>query len=278
MSNVKIVADSSANLLKLERTPFASAPLKIITGQREFVDDETLDVAKMVNFFDSYKGKSQTSCPNPADWLEAFDGADDVFCVTITSGLSGSYNAALAAKQMYESENPGKRVYVIDSLSAGPELKLIVEKLQELIAKDLTFEDICDQIRDYTPKTGLLFMLESLKNFAANGRVSPAVAKIVGIMGIRVVGKASDQGTLEPMDKCRGENKSLAKIVTHLKELGLREGKVRIAHCQNPEAAEKLKKLIADQFPKAQTEISQCLGLCSYYAEKGGLLVGFEKK
>ena len=278
MRNVKIVADSSANLLKLEQTPFACAPLKIITAEGEFVDDETLDVAQMVNFFDSYKGKSQTSCPNPADWLEAFEGADDVFCVTITSGLSGSYNAAVAAKQMYESENPGKRVYVIDSLSAGPELKLIVEKLQELIAKDLSFEDIHDQIRAYTQKTGLLFVLESLKNFAANGRVSPAVAKIVGIMGIRVVGKASDQGTLEPMDKCRGENKSLAKIVTHLKELGLREGKVSIAHCQNPEAAEKLKKLIADQLPKAQTEISQCLGLCSYYAEKGGLLVGFEKK
>ena len=278
MRNVKIVADSSANLLNLEQTPFASAPLKIITDQREFVDDETLDVAQMVNFLDSYKGKSQTSCPNPGDWLEAFEGADDVFCVTITSGLSGSYNAALAAKQMYESENPGKRVYVIDSLSAGPELKLIVEKLQELIAKDLSFEDICDQIRAYTQKTGLLFVLESLKNFAANGRVSPATAKIVGVLGIRIVGKASDQGTLEPMDKCRGEVKSLDKVISHLQELGLKNGKVRIAHCQNPAAAEKLQKLIGEKLPKAQTEISQCLGLCSYYAEKGGLLIGFEKQ
>jgi len=83
---------------------------------------------------------------------------------------------------------------------------------------------------------------------------------------------------LAPLDKCRGESKSLEKIVTHLKELGLQEGKVRIAHCQNLEAAEKLQTLIAEQFPKAETNISQCLGLCSYYAEKGGLLVGFEKK
>ena len=277
MRTVKIVADSSANLLKLENIPFACAPLKIITAQQEFVDDETLDVAEMVAFFDAYKGKSQTSCPNPGDWLSAFSDADDLFCVTITSGLSGSYNAALAAKQMYESENPGKRVCVIDSLSAGPELKLIVEKLQELIAQGLAYEDICHQIQDYTQKTGLLFMLESLKNFAANGRVSPAVAKITGLLGIRIVGKASDQGTLEPLDKCRGESKSLEKIIAHLKELGLQEGKVRIAHCHNPGAAEKLQKLIAEHFPKAQTEISQCLGLCSYYAEKGGLLVGFEK-
>lgn len=278
MRTVKIVADSSANLLKLEQTPFASVPLKIITAQREFVDDAGLNVEEMVNSFDSYKGKSQTSCPNPGEWLAAFEDADDLFCVTITSGLSGSYNAAIAAKQMYESENPGKRVCVIDSLSAGPELVLIVEKLQELILAEVPYEEICDRIRAYTQKTGLLFMLESLKNFAANGRVSPAVAKIVGILGIRIVGKASDQGTLEPMDKCRGEAKSMERVLFHLKELGLREGKVRIAHCQNPEAAEKLQKLIAEQFPKAQTEISQCLGLCSYYAEKGGLLVGFEKQ
>lgn len=278
MRTTKIVADSSANLLKLDITPFASAPLKIITAEREFVDDETLDVAEMVNFFETYKGKSQTSCPNPGDWIEAFDGTDEVFCVTITSGLSGSYNAAIAAKQMYESENPGKRVHVIDSLSAGPELKLIVEKLQELIAQDVSYEDICDKIQAYTQKTGLLFMLESMRNLAANGRVSPAVAKIAGLLGIRVVGKASNAGTLEPLDKCRGENKALEKIVSRLQDLGLQEGKVRIAHCQNPAAAKKLKKLIAEQLPKAQTEISQCTGLCSYYAEKGGLLVGFEKQ
>ena len=277
MRTIKIVADSSANLLKLEGIPFASAPLKIITAEREFVDDATLDVAQMVTFFETYKGKSQTSCPNPADWLEAFDNADEVFCVTITSGLSGSYNAAVAAKQMYESENSGKQVCVIDSLSAGPELKLIVEKLQELIEKELPFADICAQIQSYTQKTGLLFMLESLKNLAANGRVSPAVAKIAGLLGIRLVGKASDVGTLEPMDKCRGESKALEKLVSHLQAFGLQDGKVRIAHCQNQAAAEKLQALIAERIPNAQTEISQCLGLCSYYAEKGGLLIGFEK-
>ena len=277
MKTIKIVADSSANVLELGGSAFASAPLKVIAAETEFVDDKTLDVEAMVDFFDSYKGKSKTSCPNPADWLEAFGGADDVFCVTITSGLSGSYNAAIAAKQMYEAENPGKRVCVIDSLSAGPELLLTIEKLQELIEKALPYEEICDQIQAYTQKTGLLFMLESLKNLAANGRVSPAVAKIAAILGIRVVGKASQQGTLEPMDKCRGETKSLEKIVSHLKSLGLREGKVRIAHCRNESAAHKLAELIRGAFPKARTEISQCRGLCSFYAEKGGLLVGFEK-
>ncbi len=277
MGKIKIVADSSANVLELEQVCFGAAPLKIITADKEFVDDAQLDVAQMVAYFDTYKDRSKTSCPNPSDWLEAFGDAEDVFCVTITSGLSGSCNAANIAKQMYETEHPGRRVYVIDSLSAGPELQLIIEKLEEMILQGLSYEQICQQISDYTQKTGLLFMLESLKNFAANGRVSPAVAKIAGLLGIRIVGKASDQGTLEPMDKCRGEEKSLEKLMCRLADMGLSHGKVRINHCCNKAAALRLKERISRQMPETDVEISQCRGLCSYYAEKGGLLVGFEK-
>ena len=277
MRNVKIVADSSANILKLQNIPFAAAPLKVITAQREFADDRALDVAAMVSWFDSYKGKSKTSCPNPADWLEAFADADEVYCVTITSGLSGSYNSACIAKQMYEAEHPGKRVCVIDSLSAGPELVLIIEKLEELIGQELPYDEICRKIEAYKEMTGLTFMLESLKNFAANGRVSPAVAKIAGVLGIRIVGKASDRGTLEPTNKCRGEGKSLDAILSHLKANGLSGGKVRIAHCMNENAARTLRQSILAEFPRADVQIHSCRGLCSYYAEKGGLLVGFEK-
>ena len=102
-----------------------------------------------------------------------FGDADDVFCVAITSGLSGSYNAACIAKQMYEADQEGARVHVIDSLSAGPELTLIVEKLEMLILQGMDYEEICETIDTYKQTTGLLFMLESLNNFAANGRVSP---------------------------------------------------------------------------------------------------------
>lgn len=278
MRSIKIVADSSADLLTLEGVAFATAPLKIVAGEKEFVDDANLDVAGMITWFDSYKGKSKTSCPNPGDWVEAFDGADEVFCVTITSGLSGSYNSACAAKQMYEAEQEGKKVHVIDSLSAGPELVLLIEKLKELIARDMPFEEIRDEIEDYKKTTGLVFMLESLKNFAANGRVSPAVAKIAGVLGIRIVGKASDQGTLEPTNKSRGEAKALGAIMERLCQSGLKTGKVRIAHCQNPEAAQKLSAMLREKLPQVQVQTHVLRGLCSYYAEKGGLLIGFEKK
>ena len=277
MRKIKIVSDSSSDLLMLDSVEFASSPMKIITAKREFVDDENLNVDEMANFFNEYKDRSQTSCPNPADWLDAFGDADDIICVTITSALSGSYNSACTAKELYEAENEGKRVFVLDTLSAGPEITLIVRKLEELVKSGMAYERVCDKIREYAKRTGLVFMLKSLKNFAANGRVSPLVAKLVGFAGICIVGKASDEGTLEPTHKCRGENRSLETLINDLKELGLKNGKVSIGHCQNEGAATKLKQMIESTFEKAQVEIHKLRGLCSFYAEKGGLLVGFEK-
>lgn len=277
MRKCRIVSDSSSDILTLEYADFAYSPMKIITDEGEFLDNENLDTDEMTNFFEQYKSKSKTSCPNPSDWLDAFGDADDVFCVTITSALSGSYNSACIAKQMYESENPGRRVFVIDTLSAGPEISLVVWKLEECIKNEMSYEEICECITQYLRNTGLVFMLKSLKNFANNGRVSPAVAKIVGIAGICIVGKASDGGTLAPTHKCRGEAKSLKTLLSDLRELGLQDGKVSIGHCQNEVAAKQLKNKILEQFPHVQVDVHKLRGLCSFYAEKGGLLVGFEK-
>lgn len=277
MRKIKIVADTSCDLFGLKHAELACAPMKIITEEKEFVDNEVLNVGEMVEFLDKYKGKSKSSCPNPADWLQAFGDADDIFCVTITSGLSGSYNSACSAKQIYESENEGKRVCVIDTLSAGPEMTLVIEKLEECIVKGLKYEEICDTVTNYLKKTGLVFMLKSLTTFANNGRVSPIVARIVGIAGICIVGKASDKGTLEPIHKCRGERRSLQTLIDSLEKEGFRSGKLSIGHCQNESAALQLKEMILKKFKDVSVEIHKFRGLCSFYAEKGGVLIGFEK-
>lgn len=277
MRTIKIVADSAADVLSLNNVDFAYAPLKIITDQREFVDDEYLDVEEMVRYFSAQKMHSKTACPAPGDWLEAFGEADDVFCVTITSGLSGSYNSACVAKDMYEADHPGRRVYVLDSLSAGAEMTLLVRKLEEYVSAGMEAEAIDEAIRAYAKQTGLLFILESLKNLAANGRVSSVVAKLAGVLGIRVVGRASAEGQLEPLHKCRGGVNALKTLLEELKKAGLSKGRVQISHCQNPDTAQKLKEMIQVDLPEVAVSVSSLRGLCSYYAEQGGLLIGFEK-
>ncbi|MBE6777351.1 MAG: DegV family EDD domain-containing protein [Ruminococcaceae bacterium] len=277
MEKFKIVADSSADTFEIDAIPFAFAPLKIITTEEEFTDTPELDVKGMVDFLQGYKGKSSTSCPNPEDWLSAFGDSENIFCVCITATLSGSYNAALAAKELYLETHPDRNVYVINSLSAGPELRLIIEKLAEYISDGLSFDEICQKIDQYMQSTGLLFMLESMRNLANNGRVGSLAAKAAGLLGIRVVGKASDKGDLEQLSKCRGQEKAVKFIADYIQQEGCKNGKIRISNCFNTEAAEQLKALLITKIPNADIEIYNAGALCSFYAEKGGMLIGFEK-
>ena len=274
----KIVSDSSSNIFAFPGVSFASVALKINTANAEYVDDENLDVAMMVRQLQENKGKSGTSCPNVHDWLQAFDGADRVFAITITSNLSGSYASARQAKAIYEENNPGAKVYVVDSLSTGPEMRLIMERIREWIDEKLSFEQIKEKIQEYQKRTHLLFSLESLTNLARNGRVNPAVAKIAGVLGIRMVGCASEVGTLQLLHKCRGEKKALETMFKEMVTRGFEGGRARIAHCFNPEAAASLKETILAAFPKCDIFIEPATALCSFYAEQGGLLVGFESK
>jgi DegV family protein with EDD domain len=272
----KIVSDSASNILRLPGVNYACVPLKIITDQAEYVDDENLDVTQMVSDLRQYKGRSGTSCPNVQEWVSAFGDARFIVAIAITSNLSGSCNAAFQAKQQYEQEHPGAKVLVVDSLSAGPEMALLIEKAKELILQKLPIEQIGEKLEAYRQKTHLLFSLESLNNLARNGRVNPAVAKIAGVLGIRAVGRASDVGTLEQLHKCRGERKALETIFAEMLSRGYQGGKVRIAHCLNSPAATKLKESILSVFPKSDIHIEPTTALCSFYAEQGGLMIGFE--
>ena len=245
----RIVVDSSASLYKLDGVDFAAVPLKIVTDEREYLDDGTLDAVEMATTLRTYKGK------------------------TSTGTLSGSCNAAQLAAEEYQAEHPGAQVFVLDSLSAGPELVLLAEHIRALIEEGKDFDEVCEEMLRYRHHTHLLFSLESLANLARNGRVKPAVARM---LNIRVIGKASDVGELDVLCKTRGEHGALERIVLELKGHGYTNGKVIIAHCGNPDAADRLKKMLHAVFPGAQVDVSPCGGLCSYYAELGGLMVGYE--
>lgn len=271
----KIVADSSCNLFHFDY-PFSSVPLKIRTEQKEYIDNENLNIKDMLNDFKNEKGKSSTSCPSSGEWLEAFEDADIIFGVTITSGLSGCFNAAMIAKQQYEEMYPDKRVYIIDSLSTGPEMVLIIEKLIELMKEEKSYIEIRNTILDYIQKTHLLFSLSSLDHFARNGRVSSALVKSASAFKIHIIGKASYEGKLEALHFCRGEKKALKKIGEEMKKLGYHQGKIIISHTDNLESANLLSSLLKEMFSINSIEIMENKGLCSYYCEKGGLLIGFE--
>ena len=273
--NFRIVADSSSNVLALTGVDYTTVPLKI-TAAKEYVDTVGLDVAGMVADLKEFKSKSGTSCPNVGEWLEAFGDAEYVFGVTITKNLSGSYNAAKQAADTYMEEHPDRKVYIFDSLSAGPELMLIVDKILECQAAGDDYDTTITKVLDYHNHCHTLFCLESMMNLARNGRVSPAAAKLAGLLGIRVAGEAQG-GTIVPIHKPRGAKKTIQTLVEMIKERGFKDGNlIRVAHCFAEEQAMDLLNALKPEFPNLRYILEPTTALCSFYAEVGGLIIGFE--
>jgi DegV family protein with EDD domain len=218
----RIVSDSTSNLFTLSgNIDYKTVPLKILVDGIEYVDEPGLDTEALVAKMEASQWGSSTSCPAIQEWLDAFEGADYIFCVTITSGLSGSYNSALNARDIYVSEHPEAKIYVVDSLSTGGEMELIIEKIRECMEKNLPFEEAVQIIQDYQTHTHLLFTLESLSYLAINGRVPLAVAKVAGLLGIRFLGRASEEGTLQQAHICRGPKKTLTMSFSEMVKMGL---------------------------------------------------------
>lgn len=272
----RFITDSCSDMIQTEGGDFVSVPLVISTDEKEYVDDEYLDIHEMLDDLSVYKGKSGTACPSVESWLHAFEGADTIFVATMTSALSGTYNSALVAKKIYEHSHPEAKIHVFDTLSAGPELRLLMEKLFSFERAGKTFEEIVRCGEKYLQTTRLFFALKSLHNLAQNGRVNKVIAAAAGALGISVLGTASAEGTLESSAKCRGDKKVIAGMLEEITKAGFQNGKVRISHVENPELAEKLRIALMERFPEAEILIYKARGLCSYYAERGGILVGVE--
>lgn len=272
----KIVADSSCDMWELNGVDFAVAPMTISTDNKHYVDNQELDVHLMSEELAKYKGVSHTACPSVGSWLDCYEGYDEVFVVTLTGAMSGTYNSAMTAKGIYEEENENVKVHVFDSLSTGPEMRLLIEKLKEMIEEDLPFEEIVEKGQDYLNHSRLFFALKSLHNFAMNGRVSKAAASAIGVLNISIFATASEEGTIQQISKCRGEKKVVKSMIEHLENAGYHGGKVRISHADNLKLAHNVRDKILELYPNADIIVYPMGGLCTYYAEIGGLLVGCE--
>lgn len=273
---VKFVTDSSTDMSPDKSINLEIVPLKIYTDERDFVDDSSLDVHDMLVYLKNYKDRSYTSCPSTESWLEAFEGGDEIYCITLTSLISGAYNSACNARDIYLEKHPDAKVCVIDTLTTGPEMRLTVEKVIEWRNAGKSFDEISSQIQDYIHSTRLLFSFQSLHNFAQNGRVSKVVASAVGMLNIRILGTASPEGTIQPMYKCRGDKSANKKLISELEAIGYKGGRMNICQIEALPLANALVEEIKAAFPGAEPHVYPAHGLCSYYGEGGGIILGLE--
>lgn len=277
MENIKLIIDSSSNMKSDPDHNVEVVPLTISFGGKDYIDDQNLNIREFLNDMNQNQIAGKTTCPSIQAWLNALEGTEKAIIITMTSGMSGTFSSALQAKTMYEEKHPLSKIIVVDSRSAGPELTIVVHEIEQMLKGNMRFVDLEEAIADFRMHTHLLFVLQSLHNLSLNGRVAPAAAKIAGLLKINLIGTASKEGKLEPLTKARGMKKALREVFKYMQEDNYHGGEVIIDHCENEKDATTLKEKILAEYPDAKVEIRPMRGLCSFYAEEGGLMIGFHE-
>ena len=277
-----IVSDSSCDLkmssFESDRVRFETVPLIIQVGEREFIDNDDLVVPELLSAMEAEKAASSTACPSPSAFARAFEAGDYTICFTISSNLSGTYNAAVMARDLVLEEHPEKKICVIDSRATAGAMVLLIRRAKELMEADETgdFDGICDQLRIYQAALRTCFTLECYDNLIKNGRMRPLVGNLLKTLGIHIIADATAQGTIHVADKARGEAKTYRAITALMAESKDCTGAhVVISNCENLAGALKLKQQILQDLPVKSVEIISCRGLTSFYAMQKGLILGY---
>lgn len=274
-----IVSDSSCDLraheINEENVDLTIIPFFIQIGQASYTDDESMDVDAMLTANAATREKGKTACPSPQSWLDAFSQPGPVIAVTISSELSGSYSSACVAMEMIKKQEPDKQIAVVNSRATGAETVHIICGMRDAINRGLSFEAVVAEGNRIAEKTHTVFALCSFHNLVKNGRVNPLVGLIAGHMGFWGIGAGDESGKIVIRAKVHGMRRMIHGVVEELRQNGLAGDLITICHCLNEETAQRLRDAILEAFQQVRVTIRPTLGLDSFYAERGGLIVGY---
>ena len=274
-----IVCDSCTDLTEedLKKGCYTLVPLTLLVDGEEIIDDETFDQADFLAKVAASKEAVKSACPAPESYMEAYSKADDIYVVTLSAELSGSYNSAVLGKNLYEEENGTKNIHVVNSRGAATTQVLIARKLNEYASQGMPFEEVVDKIEEYTTSLRTYFVLETLEVLRKNGRLSRLSATIAGALNIKPVMICTRDGVIQKAAQARGMKKALAKMVEHMGSEGrdLTRRQFVISHCNCYERAVYVKELIKKHLHAEDVDIVDTKGVSSLYACDGGIIVSY---
>ena len=275
----KVVADSSneVNESFLERYPVDLVPFKLYIEGKEYIDDTTLDVDYFVEEMKRSKETPKTSCPSPSDFLDHIKGmAEEVYMVTISSRLSGTFNSAVLAKNLYEDEfGKNKFIHIFDSRGASASETLVTKKIHDLKQMNISPEVLVEKVEQYISDMKVFFISESLDNLIKNGRISKWKGLIASTLKIMPIMGANQDGEIILHEKVRNTNKAYARLIEMLQSEIVNGGKkiVAITHVGNFERAQQIKDELMKNNDLDEVISIKCAGLSSLYADKKGVIV-----
>ena len=274
-----IVCDSCTDLTEedLKKGCYTLVPLTLLVDGEEIIDDETFDQADFLAKVAASKESVKSACPAPESYMEAYSKADDIYVVTLSAELSGSYNSAVLGKNLYEEENGTKNIHVVNSRGAATTQVLIARKLNEYASQGMPFEEVVDKIEEYTTSLRTYFVLETLEVLRKNGRLSRLSATIAGALNIKPVMIGTRDGVIQKAAQARGMKNALAKMVEHMGSEGrdLTRRQFVISHCNCYERAVYVKELIKKHLHAEDIDIVDTKGVSSLYACDGGIIVSY---
>lgn len=280
----KIIGDSCLDLTEeLKKDPgFQMIPLTLQVGNVQVIDDETFDQSAFIEMVKACPECPKTACPSPESFKKAYEeaDADAVFVITLSNHLSGSYNSAVLAKELYEEEKKEagetvtKKIAVIDSLSASSGELDQALYIRDLCEQGLDFETVAEMAEAYSHRMKTYFVLETLDTLRKNGRLSGLQAFFATALNIKPV-MGAKEGVIIKLDQARGINKALQRMCDiAVKETGDTSGKrVVICHVNHQERALYVKAELEKRASFKEIVITEAAGVATVYANDGGIIL-----
>lgn len=281
----KIIADSTCDLTQEMKSwsNFEIVPLTLQIEDYIISDDADFDQDDFVARVAASNAIAKSACPSPDAYAKAMEGdADEVYIITITDKLSGSYNSALQGKALYEEEHKdGKKIYVFNSLATAGTPALIAQEIKKVCDSGMKFDEVVPYINDYIINhCELYFCLDSLDALKRNGRLFALAASVLEKINLKIICKAKD-GNISPVGKDMTINRAVIKMAKMITEMtadsDLSNKKLIISHVCCEDRAKLLADKITEKAKFGTVEILKCSGLNTLYASNGGIIVCFEK-
>ena len=276
----KIIVDSCGELTyKMKESGiYLSAPLSMQVDGDTIMDDETFDQADFLRRVAASPECPKSSCPSPEKYMELYSGEERrVYVVTLSSELSGSFNSAQLAAKLWKEEHgeDGRQIHVFNSRSASVGETLIACKVRECEEQGMTFEETVSETEAYIEGQHTYFVLENLDTLRKNGRLTGIRSFVASALNIKPVMGSTPQGTICQLGQARGMKRALAKMTEQIVRDGKRtkEKVLAIAHCNCPERAREVERMILDKIRVRDSFIVDTAGISTMYANDGGIIV-----
>ncbi len=274
----KIIVDSCGELTEAMKADghFVNVPLSLEIDGEHIIDDETFDQAYFIKKVAECPEAPKSACPSPnAYMMEMECEADNIYVVTLSGELSGSYNSACLGKDLFEEEDDSKNIYVFNSKSASIGETLIALKIQECEEAGMSFEQVVETVEAYIAEQHTFFVLESLETFRKSGRLSGLKAALASTLNIKPVMGSTDTGYVQQLAKGRGMAQSIEKMTKCVMEVttNCEEKILAISHCNCPERALSLKKKMESMAKWKDIFIVDMRGVSTMYASDGGVIL-----